>query len=107
MSNIADVCKGVNAINPLVAFYDIHGKKRELLFFYFVPDTTRDKNINTYGKYTLHIYILALLCAIFLFCPGPHTGLKSTFNPLIASSRGMSHICFSIIRFYKVIVLKS
>jgi hypothetical protein len=33
---------GVNAINPLVAFYDIHGGKREvLLFFYFVPVTTR------------------------------------------------------------------
>jgi hypothetical protein len=29
-------------INPLVAFYDIHGGKREVLFFYFVPDTTRD-----------------------------------------------------------------
>jgi hypothetical protein len=28
--------------NPLVAFYDIHGRKREVLFFYFVPDTTRD-----------------------------------------------------------------
>jgi hypothetical protein len=23
---------GVNAINPLVAFYDIHGRKREVLF---------------------------------------------------------------------------
>jgi hypothetical protein len=33
---------GVNAINPLVAFYDIHGRKREVLCFYFVPDTTRD-----------------------------------------------------------------
>jgi hypothetical protein len=32
----------VNAINPLVAFYDIHKGKREVLFFYFVPDTTRD-----------------------------------------------------------------
>jgi hypothetical protein len=31
---------GVSAINPLVAFYDIHGGKREVLFF--VPDTTRD-----------------------------------------------------------------
>jgi hypothetical protein len=31
---------GVSAIiiKPLVAFYDIYG-----LFFYFVPDTTRDK----------------------------------------------------------------
>jgi hypothetical protein len=28
---------GVIAINPLVAFYDIHGGKREVLFFYFVP----------------------------------------------------------------------
>jgi hypothetical protein len=33
---------GVSAVNPLVAFYDIHGGKREMLFFYFVPDTTRD-----------------------------------------------------------------
>jgi hypothetical protein len=33
---------GVSAIKPLVAFYDIHGGKREVLFFYFVPDTTGD-----------------------------------------------------------------
>jgi hypothetical protein len=33
---------GVSAINPLVAVYDIHGGKRELLFFCFVPDITRD-----------------------------------------------------------------
>jgi hypothetical protein len=33
---------GVSAINPLVAFYDVHGGKREVLLFYFVPDTTRD-----------------------------------------------------------------
>jgi hypothetical protein len=33
---------GVSAINPLVAFYDIQGGKREVLFFYFVPDTTQD-----------------------------------------------------------------
>jgi hypothetical protein len=29
-------------VNHLVAFYDIHGGKREVLCFYFVPDTTRD-----------------------------------------------------------------
>jgi hypothetical protein len=34
---------GVSAIYPLVAIYDIHGGKREVLFFYFVPDTTRDR----------------------------------------------------------------
>jgi hypothetical protein len=28
---------GVSAINPLVAFYDIHRGKREVLFFHFVP----------------------------------------------------------------------
>jgi hypothetical protein len=37
---------GVSAINPLAAFYDIHGRKREVLFFYFVPDTTRDIIVN-------------------------------------------------------------
>jgi hypothetical protein len=42
MKNTADVTGGVSAINPLVPFYDIHGGKREVLFFYFVPDTTRD-----------------------------------------------------------------
>jgi hypothetical protein len=34
---------GVSAINPLVAFYDIHGRKREVLFYYFVPDTRRKR----------------------------------------------------------------
>jgi hypothetical protein len=33
---------GVSAINPLVAFYDIHGGKKEVLSYYYVPDTTRD-----------------------------------------------------------------
>jgi hypothetical protein len=47
---------GVSAINPLVVvFYDIHGGKREVLFFYFVPDTTRD------------YIILISLCQLF-FC---------------------------------------
>jgi hypothetical protein len=39
---------GVSANNPLVAFYDIHRGKREVLFFYFVPETTRD--FNTYQE---------------------------------------------------------
>jgi hypothetical protein len=34
---------GVSAVISLVAFYDIHGGKREMLLFYFVPDTTRDQ----------------------------------------------------------------
>jgi hypothetical protein len=39
---------GVSAINSLVAFYDIDGGKREVLFFYYVPDTTRDYFIVIY-----------------------------------------------------------
>jgi hypothetical protein len=52
MENTADVTDGKpiavllqsisGAINPLVAFYDIHRGKREVLFFYFVPDIKRD-----------------------------------------------------------------
>jgi hypothetical protein len=54
LRNIADVTggkpiavwsqsiSGVSAINRLVAFYDIHGWKREVLFFYFVLDTRQD-----------------------------------------------------------------
>jgi hypothetical protein len=50
MRNTADVTGGKPiAINPLVAFYDIHGGKREVLFFYFVPDTTRDIIIHKYS----------------------------------------------------------
>jgi hypothetical protein len=41
---LLEYISGVRAINLLVAFYDIHGGKREVLFFYFVPDTTRDGN---------------------------------------------------------------
>jgi hypothetical protein len=53
MSNTAVTCSkpiaillksisGVSAIIPLVTFYDIHEGKREVLLFYFVPDTTRE-----------------------------------------------------------------
>jgi hypothetical protein len=31
----------VSAVNPLVAFYDIHGRKGEVLFFWSGPDTTK------------------------------------------------------------------
>jgi hypothetical protein len=39
---------GVSAINPIVDFYDIHGEKREILFFYFVPDTPGDISLLSY-----------------------------------------------------------
>jgi hypothetical protein len=49
----------VSAINPLVAFYDSHGGKREVLFFYFVPDTTRFNHTPMYLKYfNLHGFFI-------------------------------------------------
>jgi hypothetical protein len=50
---------GVSAINAL-AFYDIHGRKKEVVFSYFVPDTTRDEIISMYFIiiYPLFIYPL-------------------------------------------------
>jgi hypothetical protein len=32
---------GSSAVNPLVTFYDIHGRIGEVLFFCSVPDTTQ------------------------------------------------------------------
>jgi hypothetical protein len=46
----------ISAINPLVAFYNIHGGKRVVLFFYFVPDTTRDE-INIYVVFFISIHL--------------------------------------------------
>jgi hypothetical protein len=51
---------GGNAINPLVAFYDIHGGKREVLFFYFVPDTPRDKSLYLNQNLLLGYFICQL-----------------------------------------------
>jgi hypothetical protein len=58
---------GVSAINPLVAFYDIHGGKREVLFFYFVPDTSRDV--------CLDIKIYKKLNKSLVWCPGQNKGI--------------------------------
>jgi hypothetical protein len=56
---------GVSTINPLVAFYDIHGGKREVLFFYFVPDTTRD--ISAYVIIEMHPIKVQLLVPVILY----------------------------------------
>jgi hypothetical protein len=53
---------GVSAINPLVAFYDIHGGKREVLFFYFVPNNTRDMEcfgmVFTIKNLSIYLYMV-------------------------------------------------
>jgi hypothetical protein len=52
IAHLLQSISGVSAINPLVSFYDIHGGKREVLFFCFVSDTTRD-----YGRDNFNISI--------------------------------------------------
>jgi hypothetical protein len=64
---------GVSAINPIVAFYDIHGGKREVLFFYFVLDTTRDKE----GKELAWFFKLAFIFANYLANVRPRLGYRS------------------------------
>jgi DUF1365 family protein len=50
---------GVSAINPIVAFYDIHGGKRGVIFLYFVPNTTRDSH-----SYVIIIMFIRYLVSI-------------------------------------------
>jgi hypothetical protein len=50
---------GVSTINPLFAFYDFHGRKGEVLSFYFVPDTTRDENKDIH-----HLCISIIICCL-------------------------------------------
>jgi hypothetical protein len=53
---------GVSAINPLVALYDIHGGKREVLFFNLILS----KIIMTAGEKYVQRYCITL-CLIHLF----------------------------------------
>jgi hypothetical protein len=60
MRNIADVSdgkriairsqsiRGMSAVNPLIAFYDINDRKGEVLFFFSVPATSRDYLLNLF-----------------------------------------------------------
>jgi hypothetical protein len=47
---------GVSDINPLVAFYDIHGG--QVLFFYFFPDTTDTSATPSGIKHEWYVYLL-------------------------------------------------
>jgi hypothetical protein len=46
---------GVGVVNILAAFYDIHGKNREVLYFRFVPDTTLDFGDNGRSILCMHL----------------------------------------------------
>jgi hypothetical protein len=61
IAGLLQFISGVSAINPLVAFYDIHGGKREVLFFYFVPGTTRDE----YEALNILIFLTLTITTIY------------------------------------------
>jgi hypothetical protein len=48
---IAVWSQSISGVRSINAFYDICGRKGEVLFFYFVPDTTRDQDV------LIHTYI--------------------------------------------------
>jgi hypothetical protein len=91
---------GVSAINPLVAFYDIHGGKREVLSFYFVPDTTRDCIMYTVSWYVILTFVLvsrivptpadSVNVTVFYWSPGLICGTYSVYitilSPFISAS---------------------
>jgi hypothetical protein len=56
---------GLRAVNPLVAFYDIHGRKREVSIFHFVPDSTRE----------IYLHNIMLLFQISNLCDCTSTAL--------------------------------
>jgi hypothetical protein len=56
-----------NAVIPLVAFYDIHGRKREVAILLFRSDTTRDYDYQKQSDQTRHSKILTFLLLFVLF----------------------------------------
>jgi hypothetical protein len=88
----SQVISGVNAINPLVAFYDIHVRKREVLLFY--SDTTRD-----YVLQQVCFYIQFFFVMVMMF-KGDYTSLSLVSCPrlvLVGNSmqmlaKGIKHV---------------
>jgi hypothetical protein len=65
---------GVIAINPFVAFYDIHGRKREVSFFYFIdflsgPQTTIPAGRQIIGNLRLGTALTKPIQILLRFCP--------------------------------------
>jgi hypothetical protein len=73
---------GVSAINPLVAFYNIHEGKREVLFFYFVQSLSRyTPTCPESCSLSVFVYILILIsCLMKLIIVNFHTHQLSSPN---------------------------
>jgi hypothetical protein len=65
MAVLLQPISGGSAINPLVAFYHNYWGKREFLFFYFIPDTTRDCYTFFYRMFYFDIMFLILFLTQF------------------------------------------
>jgi hypothetical protein len=88
----------VSFINPLVAFYNIHGRKREALFFYFVSDTTQDSN-NKYqkDKFLIFFHKFSFLLAVYR---APATLLirsVSSIQPTCPKCYSQNHVFYILV----------
>jgi hypothetical protein len=73
---------GVSAINPLVTFYDIHGRTREVLFIYFIPDTTRDEKFYMFRYWPTTSTLKCVKQLIYYLGSGDKINLLYSFNRL-------------------------
>jgi hypothetical protein len=48
---------GMSAVNPLAVFYDIHGRKGEVLFLSSVTNTIRHENVNQITRLGFLFYV--------------------------------------------------
>jgi hypothetical protein len=62
----------VSAVNRLVAFYDIHGRKGEVLFFSSVLDNTRDPKLITYIKPLMEVNPMSMSIHTSIFYLRPY-----------------------------------
>jgi hypothetical protein len=55
---MSNVCTADVTVGKPITFYDIHGRKRKVLLFYFVPDTTRDISNKSLYNVILSVVLL-------------------------------------------------
>jgi hypothetical protein len=85
----------VRAINSLVACYGMHGGKGEVLFFYFVSDTTRDDET------------CLCTCLQLGFCArkGAENSKRapelSTVITMVVSDRWYAHCHYNVVRLWQ------
>jgi hypothetical protein len=82
-------CLRWNAVNPVAAFYNVHGIKGDVELFSSLPNATWDVNIN----YRVNSYKLFYISAGFNPCSNPCTPTCANPNPPNCDSAPPSTCC--------------